>query len=122
MMCLSRLLCLLCWVSCQVAVSRSYAIKQGKWNFRGHPIAFETARSVKDDNNDVQTTSSNSSPTEAAVSSATSVPTRPVLLLNGFGVGSFHQHRLIHELLGDDQHEDRHIYCIDYLGQGMYMR
>jgi len=51
-------------------------------------------------------------------------------LLNGFGVGSFHQHRLIPELLrnddvNDDDDDDddvyndqRTVYCIDYLGQG----
>ena len=46
----------------------------------------------------------------------------PVLLLNGFGVGSFHQHRLVSNLLkkDGDQVDDktRVIYGIDYLGQG----
>lgn len=48
----------------------------------------------------------------------------PILLLNGFGVGSFHQHRLIPELLKDDssnsnaKQKPRTVYCIDYLGQG----
>lgn len=93
MMNLPRLVCLL-W-ACKVAVSRSYMIKPGTWNFRGHPIAYEAASSI-----------------------GTQKDQTPVLLLNGFGVGSFHQHRLIHELLGDDHHTDRPIYCIDYLGQG----
>ena len=96
---LTRLVCLL--LACTIAVSRSYVIQPGTWKFRGHPIAYETAKSVKSDGIDSQ----NADPT-------------PVLLLNGFGVGSFHQHRLIHELLGDDKYVDRPIYCIDYLGQG----
>jgi pimeloyl-ACP methyl ester carboxylesterase len=45
----------------------------------------------------------------------------PVLLLNGFGVGSFHQHRLIPNIFGDDNDDDspnRVVYGVDYLGQG----
>ena len=56
----------------------------------------------------------------------------PILLLNGFGVGSFHQHRLMRQLLlrhaeyEQQQYQHQHspqqhklvIYGIDYLGQG----
>jgi len=55
----------------------------------------------------------------------------PILLLNGFGVGSFHQHSLMRQILMLEQSDDeqqqqqqqerkqRHvIYGIDYLGQG----
>ena len=56
----------------------------------------------------------------------------PILLLNGFGVGSFHQHRLMQQLLSEHkrQREAQHrqhgnkpqkqyvVYAIDYLGQG----
>jgi hypothetical protein len=43
----------------------------------------------------------------------------PILLLNGFGVGSFHQHRLIPYLLcNDSESNQRSVYCMDYLGQG----
>jgi len=49
----------------------------------------------------------------------------PILLLNGFGVGSFHQHRLMKQLLLEQKkHQDTIdnkqyvIYGIDYLGQG----
>lgn len=51
----------------------------------------------------------------------------PILLLNGFGVGSFHQHRLIPEILkrqndngvdGVSYDPRRIVYCLDYLGQG----
>jgi len=46
-------------------------------------------------------------------------PKEPILLLNGFGVGSFHQHRLVHELLTNENHHPQQtVYCIDYLGQG----
>ena len=41
----------------------------------------------------------------------------PILLLNGFGVGSFHQHRLMPEILQYEE-EDRSVYGLDYLGQG----
>ena len=50
------------------------------------------------------------------------------MLLNGFGVGSFHQHRLMEQLVspssdnsfscqGEDE-DSRLVYGIDYLGQG----
>ena len=53
----------------------------------------------------------------------------PILLLNGFGVGSFHQHRLMRQILlqQDKQQQNNNeqktqqqyvIYGIDYLGQG----
>lgn len=96
MMTLARLVSLL-W-ACTIAVSRSYVIQPGTWRFRGHPIAYETAKTVQQKEEERDPT--------------------PVLLLNGFGVGSFHQHRLIHEMLGEGDHADRRIYCIDYLGQG----
>lgn len=40
----------------------------------------------------------------------------PLLLMNGFGVGSFHQHRLIEELVNAGCH--RNVFAMDYLGQG----
>ena len=58
----------------------------------------------------------------------------PILLLNGFGVGSFHQHRLMRQMLQLEQEDQQNntgaggeqqikrkqfvIYGIDYLGQG----
>ena len=38
-------------------------------------------------------------------------------LLHYSGVGSFHQHRLIPQLLDNDD-DNRIVYCVDYLGQG----
>jgi len=39
-----------------------------------------------------------------------------ILLLNGFGVGSFHQHRLMPKLTSSSR--KTRVYAIDYLGQG----
>ena len=58
---------------------------------------------------------------EATTASSNDNEQTPILLLNGFGVGSFHQHRLIHEMLGDETHTDRPMYGIDYLGQGRFV-
>ena len=45
----------------------------------------------------------------------------PIVLLNGFGVGSFHQHRLMEnfrEVETAEGRSDRVVYGVDYLGQG----
>lgn len=67
---------------------------------RGHPIAYEESKRIP-----------------VIESNKDSVP---VLILNGFGVGSFHQHRLIPQILNNENAEDRMVYGIDYLGQGNY--
>lgn len=70
------------------------------WNFRSHQIAYEQIKVGEGDTAEVKS--------------------EPVLILNGFGVGSFHQHRLkdrlVRELSVND--DTRNIYGIDYLGQG----
>ena len=71
---------------------------------RGHFIGYETASSEKK-----QTTTTTNEEEEED---------EPILLLNGFGVGSFHQHRLIPEILPQQQQQQQTIYAIDYLGQG----
>eukprot|EP00581_Thalassiosira_minuscula_P017468 CAMPEP_0183731112 /NCGR_PEP_ID=MMETSP0737-20130205/34470_1 /TAXON_ID=385413 /ORGANISM="Thalassiosira miniscula, Strain CCMP1093" /LENGTH=520 /DNA_ID=CAMNT_0025963771 /DNA_START=20 /DNA_END=1579 /DNA_ORIENTATION=+ len=84
------------------------------WMFRNKfPIAYEVAKSTKNAN-----------------SNADDVEIVPILLLNGFGVGSFHQHSLMRQLLLLQQQQDEEnersssskreyvIYGIDYLGQG----
>ena len=93
------------------ALIDSFSLDSGTWSFRGHPIAFEKV--------DLTT---KASVIENMANDVTSHrPSRTsTLLLNGFGVGSFHQHRLVREIAkhnqqGNDNHE---IYCIDYLGQG----
>lgn len=64
---------------------------------RGHYIGYEEARRVKPSSAEKQQD--------------------PILLLNGFGVGSFHQHRLIQNVF-EQQDESRMVFGIDYLGQG----
>ncbi|CAJ1942504.1 unnamed protein product [Cylindrotheca closterium] len=102
---------LLSVLSC-IECGKSYVIQPNKWDYRGHDIAFEVSHSRGD--SDVSTIPSKKT---------------PILLLNGFGVGSFHQHRLIAELVVSDKEESSNVdnpdddnyqtvYCIDYLGQG----
>lgn len=71
--------------------------------FRGHHVGYEEAHRITDDSNHLD-----------------DCDKEPILLLNGFGVGSFHQHRLIKNVLGKEDADDdnRVIYGIDYLGQG----
>jgi pimeloyl-ACP methyl ester carboxylesterase len=113
--------------------ARSYSITSATWTWRGrYPIAYERAtRSIivqeDDDAISTKTETTTTETTTTIQATTTTTTTTPVLLLNGFGVGSFHQHRLIHELLGRkqidnsiDSNDDNNIvvYCIDYLGQG----
>jgi pimeloyl-ACP methyl ester carboxylesterase len=97
----------------------SYVIQPKIWEYKsrydiGYEVAFATDKNRDyDDDNDAYDTN------------------EPILLLNGFGVGSFHQHRLIPHLLrrqdddnsaavdgGVSYNQHRTIYCVDYLGQG----
>ena len=82
----------------RTAACSSYVIRPGVWDFRGHPIAYEKAQLLPQQEGDAD--ASPSEETSAAVNQQQFPDTEPVLLLNGFGVGSFHQHRLIHEILG----------------------
>lgn len=75
----------------------SITIQQKTWTWRGHSIAFDYAQSANSDE-------------------TTRIDKKTILLLNGFGVGSFHQHRLISELI--EQDSSCTIYAVDYLGQG----
>jgi pimeloyl-ACP methyl ester carboxylesterase len=86
--------------SCQ-----SFVIQQEKWTYKGHPIGYEEASRWEEERRGKSNRKSHSRMRE------------PVLLLNGFGVGSFHQHRLMRQLLEQEQ-VDRIIYGMDYLGQG----
>jgi len=77
------------------------SIRPGTWKFREqeHPIAYEYVQGRDKD-------------------------ATPVLLLNGFGMSSFHQHRLMDALQNEwqkskeESNSGRSIYAIDYLGQG----
>ena len=42
----------------------------------------------------------------------------PLLILNGFGVGQFHQERIVNSLSKSQSHSFSKIYTLDYLGQG----
>lgn len=94
------------------ALCKSFVIQPGVWRYKDHPIAYEQARVVADEAT-AQLDTTNSQET-------------PVLLLNGFGVGSFHQHRLISSMMKGGKEDtssstatdSRAIYTIDYLGQG----
>ena len=90
------------------------SLEQKIWMFQDkYPISYEIASKsnnlVKNDGNNVDIV--------------------PILLLNGFGVGSFHQHRLMRQLLLEQNEQQQQqqddidnkqyvIYGIDYLGQG----
>ena len=88
---------------------------------RGHHIAYEEARSLY-----------NSESSNERFPSPKDCAHDPVLILNGFGVGSFHQHRLMPNLLSVQESfeenlsegfseaigKNRVIYGVDYLGQG----
>jgi pimeloyl-ACP methyl ester carboxylesterase len=102
------ILILLSFLSC-LEGAKSFVIQPQTWDFKGHNIGWEVARRVykNDELNGTHIISSDSSQSEK----------EPILLLNGFGVGSFHQHRLISELL-EEGYDSRVIYCMDYLGQG----
>jgi pimeloyl-ACP methyl ester carboxylesterase len=86
----------------------SFSIRQSKWMFQNqYPVAYERAEVLSTD-------SSSRHSSEDIVS---------ILLLNGFGMGSFHQHRLMKELLSPDivserKHQNLAVYGMDYLGQG----
>ena len=67
---------------------------------RGHHIGYEEARREHDSRSD-----------------DVDAQHDPILLLNGFGVGSFHQHRLIQNVFETGK-ETRRVFGIDYLGQG----
>ncbi len=86
----------------------SYEIKPKRWEYKSrYDVGYEVAKAT--------TTRSNEN-----IDHDRNSTKEPILLLNGFGVGSFHQHRLIHELLAEDNDDglERTIYCLDYLGQG----
>jgi len=86
-------------------------LEQKIWMFQDkYPISYEIAAA---NSNNVVTNDNN-------------VEIVPILLLNGFGVGSFHQHRLMRQLLLEQNKQQQDIidnkqhviYGIDYLGQG----
>lgn len=84
-----------------VRIDSDVRIDSETWTFRGkYPVAYEVAQE------------------------GTSLPSidagaTPILLLNGFGVGSFHQHLLMNQLASSSSSSTRYVvYGVDYLGQG----
>jgi pimeloyl-ACP methyl ester carboxylesterase len=101
------LLVLLSALSC-LEGGKSFVIQPKKWDYRGHDIAFEVSRRAFE---------SGVNGTDFKRSSSSEYK-EPILLLNGFGVGSFHQHRLIPQILQEEGNDSQVVYCVDYLGQG----
>lgn len=121
------LLCLIL-ISLAVEASKAFVIESKSWLYKGHHIGYEEANRIKevDENNHVAKSPKNG--------------VNPILVLNGFGVGSFHQHRLMPNLISvqpssssssssnhattknensnNNQEIVRTVYGIDYLGQG----
>jgi pimeloyl-ACP methyl ester carboxylesterase len=74
-------------------------IQSKSWDFRGHHIGYEEAVLAADDDcNDDNNRSTMGRALGRDDDSLASNNNIPVLLLNGFGVGSFHQHRLFPHL------------------------
>jgi pimeloyl-ACP methyl ester carboxylesterase len=109
-----RRLLLVLLVIVSTALCKSFVIQPGVWRYKDHPIAYEQVRTVADE--------------ATGQLEAVNRDQTPVLLLNGFGVGSFHQHRLISSMMESGEEVDNStrggsdadnaIYTIDYLGQG----
>ena len=95
-------------LSSKVQGTRAFSITSKSFDYKGHYIAYEEATRVQE---------SSCEETKIIEDAAS-----PILLLNGFGVGSFHQHRLMPNLISikeqDGCETTRKIYGIDYLGQG----
>eukprot|EP00592_Proboscia_alata_P016324 CAMPEP_0194396972 /NCGR_PEP_ID=MMETSP0174-20130528/125284_1 /TAXON_ID=216777 /ORGANISM="Proboscia alata, Strain PI-D3" /LENGTH=169 /DNA_ID=CAMNT_0039193095 /DNA_START=97 /DNA_END=607 /DNA_ORIENTATION=+ len=89
----------------------AFSIDRKSWRYKGHSIAYEECVGVG--KREVNVNDNNSFEVREEI---------PVLVLNGFGVGSFHQHRLMPHLTGGDGDGDgsscRRVYGVDYLGQG----
>ena len=114
------ILCLL-FISLAVEASQafSFSIESKSWQYKGrHHIGYEVANSLTSSSNDVNNDGDSNTDSDET----------PILILNGFGVGSFHQHRLMPNLVcspksdDDENHSNvgkrRTVYGIDYLGQG----
>jgi pimeloyl-ACP methyl ester carboxylesterase len=82
----------------------SIQIESGTWDYKGHPIAYDkvAAAGAGEGSNNCNHHDGED----------------PILLLNGFGMGSFHQHRLMGALAQHEQTVRSDVYSMDYLGQG----
>jgi len=93
-----------------VQITIAFTIQSKSLDFKGHFISYEEATRVHESQGD------------SKIIKSVEDPSDPILLLNGFGVGSFHQHRLMPNLISiqekDGVETTRKVYGIDYLGQG----
>ena len=108
------------FIGLAVEGSKAFVIESKSWQYKGHHIGYEEATRVFNFGVDNDTDEINKKHSDQY----------PVLILNGFGVGSFHQHRLMPNLISaspDNDDEDgsdkvqevvRTVYGVDYLGQG----
>ena len=106
-------------VTSTTSSTHSTTIHSGTWMFRDtFPIFYEYTQ--------LQADVSSSSSTTTSDIVADAAP--PLLILNGFGMGSFHQHRFMDAMQQQQQQKNNNgdgcccvsttIYAMDYLGQG----
>lgn len=90
--------------------TKAFTIQSKSFDFKNHFIAYEEAYRLHEGSDGTKNIRCLEDPNE------------PILLLNGFGVGSFHQHRLMPNLISIEEKDGiettRTVYGIDYLGQG----
>lgn len=89
--------------------TNSFVVRRGTWSYRGHEVwYYEASHDAEGSYFDFAKQSRDSLPCDNG---------HPILLLNGFGVGSSHQERLINQLVNEGV-TGKKIYCMDYIGQG----
>jgi hypothetical protein len=94
-----------------VQITIAFTIQSKSLDFKGHFISYyEEATRVHESQGD------------SKIIKSVEDPSDPILLLNGFGVGSFHQHRLMPNLISIQENDGvettRKVYGIDYLDWG----
>jgi pimeloyl-ACP methyl ester carboxylesterase len=124
------------------SVPKQQVIHEKKtWMFRDkHPIYYERYCLPIQSNRNVDNTCTDAETAATTTTTTTTTTNTNILLLNGFGMGTFHQQRFIHEMIRQrQQHEHNQsssssstattnnntdtnsqmiLYSIDYLGQG----
>ena len=91
--------------------SSSYEIKPKFWKYKSrYNIGYEVATAITTatNNNNKDNDEEELQAHEHEHDDDEVVQQQPILLLNGFGVGSFHQHRLIHELFDNNNNHSNH--------------
>ena len=95
--------------------SSSYEIKPKFWKYKSrYNIGYEVATAIttatnnNNKDNDEEELQAQAHEHEHEHDDDEVVQQQPILLLNGFGVGSFHQHRLIHELFDNNNNHSNH--------------